>query len=61
MGIVDFIKKVKLFRCDEAKEKNENVLLGCFKENLRAKKLYQKIGFVCIYETDTHYILEYKN
>ena len=37
----------------------KKIQLGCFKENVRAKKLYHKLGFVEMEETDTHYILEY--
>lgn len=37
----------------------KKIQLGCFKENVRAKNLYQKLGFIEIGETDTHYILEY--
>lgn len=33
--------------------------IGCFKENHRAKALYQRLGFMQTRETDTHYILEY--
>lgn len=35
------------------------IQIGCFKENDRAKNLYEKLGFIPIGETDTHYILEY--
>ena len=35
------------------------VQIGCFKENDRAKNLYQKLGFIQTRETDTHYILKY--
>lgn len=35
------------------------IQIGCFKENDRAKNLYQKLGLVQIEETDTHYILEW--
>lgn len=35
--------------------------IGCFKENCRAKALYQRLGFMQTKETDTHYILEYPN
>lgn len=38
---------------------NRKIRIGCFKENNRAKNLYQKLGFVQTEETDTHYILEY--
>lgn len=37
------------------------IRIGCFKENRRAKELYQKLGFTQTKETDTHYILEYPN
>lgn len=36
------------------------IRIGCFKENLGAKRLYRKLGFVPAEETDTHYILEYR-
>lgn len=32
--------------------------IGCFKDNHRAKQLYEKLGFTQMSETDTHYILE---
>lgn len=37
----------------------KKIQLGCFKENVRAKNLYHKLGFIQIGETDTHHILEY--
>lgn len=37
------------------------IRIGCFKENCRAKALYQRLGFVQTGTTDTHYILEYPN
>jgi len=40
---------------------DRKIRLGCFKENCRAKSLYQKLGFMQTKETDTHYILEYPN
>ena len=40
---------------------DRNIRIGCFKENHRAKALYQKLGFMQTEETDTHYILEYPN
>lgn len=40
---------------------NRKIRIGCFKENHRAKALYQKLGFMQTEETDTHYILEYPN
>lgn len=38
---------------------DRKIRIGCFKENHRAKVLYQKLGFMQTKETDTHYILEY--
>ena len=40
---------------------DRKIRIGCFKENHRAKALYQKLGFMQTQETDTHYILEYPN
>ena len=40
---------------------DRKIRIGCFKENHRAKSLYQKLGFMQTGETDTHYILEYPN
>ena len=40
---------------------DRNIRIGCFKENHRAKALYQRLGFMQTEETDTHYILEYPN
>lgn len=40
---------------------DRKIRVGCFKENHRAKHLYQKLGFKQTVETDTHYILEYPN
>ena len=40
---------------------DRKIRIGCFKENHRAKALYQKLGFMQIEKTDTHYILEYPN
>ena len=37
----------------------KKIQLGCFKENVRAQHLYQKLGFIEIGETDTHYIMDY--
>ena len=42
-----------------ANQNNMKVGIGCFKQNARAKKLYEKLGFHQIKETATHYILEY--
>ena len=39
---------------------DRNIRIGCFKENHRAKHLYQRLGFVQTEETDTHFILEYE-
>lgn len=40
---------------------DRKIRIGCFKENHRAKSLYQKLEFMQTKETDTHYILEYPN
>ncbi len=34
------------------------VSLGCFKKNEMARKLYLRLGFVQVQETDTHYLFE---
>ena len=39
--------------------KKRTMRIGCFKENHRAKSLYQKLGFIQTEETNTHYILQY--
>lgn len=44
----------------KAAEKQYMVQIGCFKQNQRAKQLYEKLGFVQECETDTHYILKYE-
>ena len=41
--------------------KKRTMRIGCFKENLRAKSLYQKLGFIQTEETNTHYIMQYPN
>ena len=41
--------------------KKRKMRIGCFKENHRAKSLYQKLGFIQTEETDTHFILQYPN
>ena len=40
---------------------NRKIRIGCFKENHRAKALYQRLGFIQTEETDTHYILKFPN
>ena len=40
---------------------DRKIRIGCFKENHRAKDLYQKLGFMQMEKTDAHYILEYPN
>lgn len=35
------------------------ICIGCFKENYRAKALYQRLGFIQINESETHYMFEY--
>ena len=39
--------------------REQTIRIGCFRENQRAKALYEKLGFVETSETDTHFILEY--
>lgn len=52
-----------ILRCiqNDCMIQNRKIRIGCFKENYRAKALYQKLGFIQTEETDTHYILEYLN
>lgn len=52
--ILRFLQKVCIAQ-------DRNIRIGCFKENHRAKALYQRLGFMQTEETDTHYILEYPN
>lgn len=40
---------------------DRKIRIGCFKENHRAKALYQKLGFMQTGVNDTHYILEYEH
>lgn len=35
------------------------IQIGCFKENHRAKALYERLNFIQVGETETHYLLEY--
>lgn len=37
---------------------NLELRIGCFKENRRAKQLYEKLGFIQIEETDSHYLFK---
>ena len=43
-----------------AKNRSMDVSIGCFKDNTRAKALYERLGFVLTEETDTHYLLKYR-
>jgi len=45
----------------EAKGKNKKVTVGCFKKNNGAVKLYLKLEFKIIEETETHYLFEYNH
>ena len=42
----------------KAKECSKKVTLGCFKENDRAIRLYQRLGFRITEETETHFVME---
>lgn len=42
----------------EAKEKNKSTTLGCFKDNVNAFKLYKRLGFEMVNETETHFVLK---
>lgn len=52
-----------ILRClqNDCINQNRKIRIGCFKENYRAKVLYQRLGFIQTEETNTHYILEYPN
>jgi ribosomal protein S18 acetylase RimI-like enzyme len=39
---------------------NQSIMIGCFKQNVGALKLYENNGFLCEIETETHYILRLK-
>jgi len=43
----------------EAKERGKKVTLGCFKENDGAVRIYKRLGFQIVGETETHFVLEY--
>jgi len=43
----------------EATMKKKLVCLQVFKVNVKALKLYQRLGFKVIRETDTHYVMEF--
>lgn len=43
---------------DEYTNKGKRVGIGCFKINIRAKALYERLGFMLIKETANHYVLE---
>ena len=42
----------------ECTAQRRKMRIGCFKENHRAKALYQRLGFRQTAETETHYVLE---
>ena len=43
---------------NQCRNQGRTLRLGCFKENHRAKALYQRLGFRQTAETETHYVLE---
>lgn len=45
----------------KARKNNQRVMVGCFKQNIKAKKLYLKLGFDLVRETASHYEFELKN
>lgn len=51
----DILLKLK----NDCMVQHRKMRIGCFKDNCRAKSLYQKLGFVQTEESDTHYILEW--
>ncbi len=40
--------------------RHNTIRIGCFRKNLRALNLYQRLGFVQIEETATHALLQYQ-
>lgn len=44
---------------DQANNLSKTVIIGCFKENKGAIKLYKRIGFEVYRETDTHVIFKH--
>lgn len=40
-------------------DQGKKVTLGCFIDNTAARKLYERLGFRVIKQTNTHYMLEY--
>lgn len=40
---------------EQARNSKKNVSLGCFKDNIRAKNLYLRMGFSITGETESHY------
>lgn len=45
---------------EQAQKQNQSIMVGCFKQNVGALKLYEKNGFQCELETKTHVILKRK-
>lgn len=43
-----------------ADSQKRKIRIGCFKDNHRAKALYQRLNFRQIDETETHFIFEYR-
>jgi ribosomal protein S18 acetylase RimI-like enzyme len=42
-----------------AVSEGKSVTIGCFIQNADAKKLYERLGFKTMAQTDTHYMLQY--
>lgn len=42
----------------KAEDKNKSTTIGCFKDNVNAVKLYKRLGFEMINETETHFVMK---
>ncbi|OFZ58338.1 MAG: hypothetical protein A2381_14440 [Bdellovibrionales bacterium RIFOXYB1_FULL_37_110] len=57
IGIGTSILKDLIETC---KTKNQVIKLGVFKMNQRAMKLYRRLGFKVVEESETHYMMKYE-
>ncbi|QAA33041.1 GNAT family N-acetyltransferase [Clostridium manihotivorum] len=44
---------------EQAIKDDKTISIGCFIDNIRAKQLYERIGFKVVSITDTHYEMKY--